>query len=534
VKVVYDKVTDRGDRRVRSWLKLATAAAILGVPQARAAEQTLRVIAHADLKVLDTTANTTYITNRYGYLVYDTLFGLNSKLEPQPQMVDTWSVSADALTWTFVLRPGQTFHDGAAVTAADCIASLKRWMVRDAMGQILASRIASFEAVDTSKFKMNLTEPYALVLETFGRWGVPPFMMPEKVASAPIAEQVTSSIGSGPFIMKRDEWRPGSKVVYIRNPNYVPRKEPPDYMAGGKVAKLDRVEWHYITDANTALSALMTGEMDYYELPPLDFIGLLKDNPEITVRIIDKLGVQQFIRPNSLFPPFDNFKARQALLYLASQEEYNQAVVGNPDLYMKFCGALFMCGSDNDTDAGAVKTPDIAKAKALLTEAGYKGEKLVVLQPTDRPPYNAATMVMVEKLRAAGVNVDLQPADWSTISIRRARKDPPDKGGWNIVITGHGGPDAANPISNYWIGSNCDKANIGWACDPKLQALISAWSHEPDRAKRRALIPALQEQAYTSVPYAPMGQFFQPIAYRKNVTGVLEAGMPVYWNVEKK
>ncbi len=519
---------------MRSWLKLATAAAILGLSQAQAADKTLRVVAHADLKVLDTTANTTYITNRYGYLVYDNLFGLDSKLVPQPQMVESWTVSDDRLTWTFTLRPGQTFHDGAPVTGADCIASLKRWMARDAMGQILGARVAAFESVSASTFKMVLTEPYALVLETFGRWGVPPFMMPEKVASQPMNEQVTSSIGSGPFIMKRDEWRPGSKVVYVRNPAYVPRKEAPDYMSGGKVAKLDRVEWHYITDANTALSALMTGEMDYYELPPLDFVALMKDNPELVVRVIDKLGVQQFMRPNSLHPPFDNFKARQALLYLASQEEYNQATVGNPDLYMKFCGALFMCGSDNDTDAGSVKAPDLAKAKALLAEAGYKGEKIVVLQPTDRAPYNAVTMVAVEKLRAIGVNVDLQPSDWSTISIRRARKDPPDKGGWNIVVTGHGGPDAANPISNYWVGSNCEKANIGWACDPVLQDLIAGWAKEPDRAKRRALIPALQERAFVSVPYAPTGQFFQPIAYRKNVTGVLEAGMPVYWNIEKK
>src|SRR4051794_30137738 len=147
--------------------------------------------------------------------------------------------------------------------------------------------------------------------------------------------------------------------------------------------------------------------MDYYELPPLDFVGLLKDNPDIKLMVVDPLGVEQHIRPNSLYPPFNNYKARQALLYLASQEEYNQAVVGNPDLYLKFCGAFFMCGSENETEAGAVKRPDRAKAKALLAESGYKGEPVVVLQPTDRPPYLAATMVMVEKLRAIGVKVDL-------------------------------------------------------------------------------------------------------------------------------
>jgi len=507
---------------------------LLGLGQAQAADKTLRVIAHADLKVLDTTANTTYITNRYGYVVYDTLFGLNGKYEPQPQMVDSWTVSDDRLQWTFKLRPGLKFHDGADVTAADCIASIKRWMVRDAMGQTLAPAVASFEVVDPSTFRMVLSRPYPLVLEALGKPGTPAYVMPERIAGKPISEMITESIGSGPFIMQRDQWRPGNKVVFVKYPAYVPRKEPAEYMAGGKVVHLDRLEWVYLPDANTALNALLGGEMDYFELPPLDFVGLLKDNPDIKLMVVDPLGVEQHIRPNSLYPPFNNYKARQALLYLASQEEYNQAVVGNPDLYLKFCGAFFMCGSENETEVGAVKRPDLANAKALLAESGYKGEPVVVLQPTDRPPYMAATMVMVEKLRAIGVNVDMQAADWSTISIRRSRRDPPDKGGWNIFITGHGGTDATTPVSNFWLGSGCEKANAGWPCDPRLQELIAAWGAEPDRAKRRAMIETIQLRAYESVPYVPMGQFFQPIAFRKNVTGVLPAGMPVYWNVDKK
>jgi peptide/nickel transport system substrate-binding protein len=498
------------------------------------AEKTLKAVVHADLKVLDPTWNTTYITNRYGYVVYDTLFAFNSKFEPKPQMVDRWSVSDDRLIWTFTLRPGLKFHDGGPVGAADCIASLKRWMVHDPMGQQLASHMAEMTVVDPSTFRMQLKEPFALVLETLGRPGTPAYIYPERIAGVPVTEQITQSIGSGPFMMKRDEWRPGSKVVFVKNPDYIPRSEPPDYMSGGKIPKLDRIEWLYIPDANTAMSALMTGEIDYYEMPPLDFIALFKENPDIKVLVADPLGVQQIIRPNSSFPPFNNYKAREALLYLASQEEYNQAVVGNPELYMKFCGAYFMCGSDNESDAGAVHQPDLAKAKALLAEAGYKGEPIVVLQPTDRPQYAATITVMVEKLRSIGVNVDLQSADWSTISIRRAKKDPLDKGGWNLFVTGHGGPDAATPISNLWFNSGCDKANAGWPCDPTLQQMIIDWAQEPDRAKRHAMIDGIQTRAYESVPYVPTGQFFQPIAYRKNVSGLLAAGMPVYWNIDKQ
>jgi peptide/nickel transport system substrate-binding protein len=201
---------------------------------------------------------------------------------------------------------------------------------------------------------------------------------------------------------------------------------------------------------------------------------------------------------------------------------------------MKFCGAYFMCGSDNETKAGAILKPDLAKAKALLAEAGYKGERVVVLQPTDRPQYAATVTVMVEKLRAIGVNVDMQAADWSTISIRRAKKDPLDKGGWNLFVTGHGGVDASTPLSNVWFNSACDKANAGWACDPVLRQMSEAWATEPDRAKRRGMIDAIQTRAYESVPYVTTGQFTQPIAHRKNVSGLVAAGMPVYWNIDKK
>ena len=521
---------------MRRTFRHAAIAALFGtiLTQPAAAEKVLHAVVHADLKILDTSWNTTYITNRYGYVVYDTLFALDSKFTPQPQMVESWTVSDDRLSWTFKLRPGLAFHDGQAVTAADCVASLKRWMTRDVMGQQLAQSLATLEVVDPASFRLALKEPFALVLETLAKPTSAPFMMPERIAITPSTEQITTSIGSGPFIMQRDKWRPGDKVVFTRNPNYVPRKEPPDYLSGGKVVKLDRLEWLYIPDANTALSAMMTGEVDYFEMPPLDFISIMKETPDIKVVEIDKLGGMALIRPNSSQPPFNDYKARQALVHMVNQSQYMQAAVGNPELFLPYCGAFFLCNSANETDAGAVRKPDLARAKALLKEAGYNGEKIVVLQPTDRPQYAALTTVLISELRSIGVNVDVQAADWSTISIRRAKKDPIDKGGWNLVITSQIGPDVTTPVTDVWFNSTCERANIGWPCDPTLQALVSRWTREPDAAKRRALIPEIQERAYVSVPFVPIGQFFQPIAVRKNITGVVAAGLPVYWGIDKE
>jgi peptide/nickel transport system substrate-binding protein len=489
------------------------AAGIASSP-ASASDKTLRAVVNADLKIVDPTWSTAYVTIRHGYLVYDTLFALNAKYEPKPQMVDTFTVSPDSLTYEF-----------------------KRWAVRNAMGQQITRALDAYEIVDPLTFRIKLKQPFGLVLEALGGAEQPAFMMPKRIAEIPSDKQITDPIGSGPFVFKKDEWKPGNKTVYVRNADYIPRKEPADYLAGGKVAKLDRVEWLYINDSNTTLSALQAGEIDYFEAPPLEFVDILQRSKDIKVLKIDKLGVTMLLRPNSMNPPFDNYKARQALLYLVNQDQTMQAVAGHPDMYMKFCPTYFMCNSANETDAGAEALKggqNIAKARELLKEAGYKGEKIVALFPTDRPQYAAAFTVMIEALRKAGVNLDVQSLDWATITARRTKQDPVDKGGWSLLVTSAGGPDVAAPLSNIWFVSTCKQANVGWACDDELTKMIESWSREPDGKKRRAMIDGIQKRGFESVPYVPLGQYFQPIAFRSNITGVLESGVPVYWNIEKK
>jgi len=524
------------------WLGLAAGAALCvatlaGPAPAMAQDRsTLRVVVHANLQILDPVWTTAYITNRHSYLIYDTLYALNSRFEPQPQMVERHEVSEDGLTWRFRLRDGLKFHDGQPVRAADVVASLQRWGRRDPMGQRLMNLTSSVDVIDDRTFALTLRERYGLVLDTLGKAATPLFIMPERVARTDANTQINETVGSGPFIFVRDEWRPGNRVVYRRNPDYVPRSEPADYLSGGKRALVDRIEWLYIPDQNTTLAALNAGEIDYFEAPPLDFIGVLERNPNIRIVNIDPLGTQGIIRPNHLHPPFNDPRARQAIAHLVRQEDYMRVVVGNPKLYMPFCGAFFMCGSGNDTEVGSepFRQPDLDRARQLLREAGYNGEPIVVLQPTDRPQYNAAVMVLVQSLRRAGVNVDAQPADWSTILSRRARKDPPDQGGYHLFVTTHGGPNTAMPVSNVWFNSRCERANPGWACDKELDAMVEEWARESDMEKRRGILERIHRRAWESLPYIPWGQYTQPVAVRTNVHGVLAAGLPVYWNIEKR
>jgi peptide/nickel transport system substrate-binding protein len=520
----------------RSTLTAAGLALAMGAGAA-SAESVLRVAPHADLKNIDPIWTTAYITRNHGYLIYDTLFAQDSNLAPQPQMVSDYSVSDDGLEWTFTLRDGLTWHNGEPVTAEDCVLSLQRWSKRDGMGQKLFDFIDKIEAVDGKTFKMTLKQKYGLVLDSIGKISSnTPFMMPKAHASMDAFKQIPNDpIGSGPFKFVKDEWVPGSKVVYTKNPDYKPRAGEASYAAGGKSAKVDRVEWLYIPDAQTTLNALANGEIDYWEAPPPDMIAQLKASEGVKVELIDPLGAQGWLRLNHQLPPFDNVKARQAIQWMVNQEDYLRVIAGDPELY-KVCRAYFICGSPNATDAGSEGLKqDFEKAKALLKEAGYNGEKIVLMQSTDIPVLNNAATVTTQLLRQIGMNVEVQAMDWSTLTSRRAIKEPLDKGGWNIFHTYATGADAASPVSNIGISGGCvERAWFGWPCDEKIEELRNAFALETDPKKRHEIVEELQRQIYKTVPNILYGQFFQPVAYSDKLSGVLVSPVPFFWNIEKK
>jgi peptide/nickel transport system substrate-binding protein len=501
------------------------------------AQDTLRAVVYADLKILDPRVSNSWITVRHCYLICDTLFGMDSQLRPQPQMVETYTVDDAGLNYSFTLRQGLLFHDGAPVLASDAAASLQRWMNGNNNGKQLGQFVDSVKVVDDRTFTMALNQPYGLVLEALSRPSDPPFVFPERIISAvKEGEQMTETIGSGPFVFDRDAWKPGNEVVYHRNPAYVPRSEPADFMSGGKVANLETVIWRTMPDANTAFSALQAGEVDYYEVPPLDFVALAEQSPDLQVQLIDSIGLHAFIRPNFLQPPFSDVRARQALAHLIDQNNFMRAAVGNPKLFSE-CHAYFMCGGPNETDIGAdpYKTPDVEKAKALMKEAGYNGEKLVLMTPTNAelPVVYALAQYLEQVMKQAGMEVELVVMDWATFVTRRANKGPVAAGGWNLFVSIEGGPDPAIPVTNYWFNSRCGVSAQGWPCDEKLEELLNAYSLERDPDKRHALVEQIQTRAYEYLPQILLGQYLQPVITRKNVEGVLAASQAVYWNIRK-
>src|SRR5918999_815175 len=520
-------------------LGLAAAVALAALAGAPAAAQqtTLKFIPEVDLRSLDPIWTTAYITRNHGYMVYDTLFAVNDNFEPQPQMVDTWRLSADKLTYTFTLRAGLTFHDGQPVRSADCIASIERWAKRDVLGQKLAEVTDKWTAADDRTFELKLKKPFALVPDALGKLSSNvPFIMPERLAKTDAFEQVTEAIGSGPFKFVKEEWVPGNKVVYTKNSDYIPRSEPPSWAAGGKVVKVDRVEWLYLPDPATAAAALNNGEVDWWQMVPPDLVPLLAKNKDIKVENTDPLGSMGLIRFNHVLPPFNNVKLRQALLPLVNQQDYLLAIAGDPK-NGQLCASYFTCGAPMSSTAGSEALTgkrDLAKAKKLVQEAGYKGERIIVLSATDQSIVHSQALVTLELLRALGLNAELAASDWGTLITRRSSKEPLDRGGWSIFHTWWVGPDFASPAYNAAIRGAGDKAWFGWPNDRKMEELRDAWFEAQDAASQKALAEAMQRRAWETVPYIPTAQFISPTAYRSNVSGMLISPVAFLWNVEKK
>jgi len=503
-----------------------------------ASAQTVRAVMQAEVKFLDPQSTTADITQVHGYLVYDTLFALDAKGMPQPQMVDTYRLSADKLTYTFTLRDGLKWHDGEKVTAKDCVASLARWSKRDPMGLLIAAVQKELTAVDDRTFKWVLGKPFPKMLLALGKNNTPcAFMMPERLAKTDAFQQITEYVGSGPMKFAKGEWVPGAKAVFERFADYVPRSEPSNWLSGGKKMYVDRVEWVIMPDAATASAALQNGEIDWWEIASTDLAPILKKNKNVKLDIADPLGNIGSFRFNHLHPPFNNVKARLAVLTALSQEDYMRAVIGDDTNLWKTLPSFFTPGTPLYTEEGGdiLKGPrNIDAAKKLLAEAGYKGEPITCVVAQDQPLLKPMGEVTADLLKKIGMTVDFVATDWGTVGSRRAKKEPPGAaGGWHMFHTWHAGADCVNPASYTAIRANGDKAWFGWPNIPTIEKEVEAWFEAKSLDEEKAAIVRLNKEAFANAVYAPTGFFQIYQAWRTNVTGIVKGPLPFFWDVKK-
>lgn len=509
--------------------------ASLHAPFALSAEKTLHAVMSSSLRVLDPIATTAQITRNHGFMIYDTLISMDEHFVPKPQMAD-WTISPDGLTYTFKLRDGLLWHDGKPVTAADCVASLKRWAHYDVGGKLMMQYTASLAASDEHTIVLTLAKPFGYVLPLLAKpSSVAAFMMPERVANIPEGKMITDYTGSGPYKFVASEFDPGNKVVYEKFKEYVPRKEAPSGTAGGKVVNVDRVEWINMPDRMTAINALSSGDIDFIEQLPIDLLPMVEADDNLKTGVLSDLGSMTGGRMNFLYPPFDNPDIRRAAMLALNQKDVLDALVGNPK-YFRQCASVFACGTELETEAGGeslLKGNGMEEAKALLKKAKYDGTPVVIMQPTDVPSQAPQPVVAAQALRNAGFKVDLQPMDWQTLVSRRANQNPPAQGGWNLFFTYWNVQTIWNPVVNPMLDGGGKKAWFGWPTDPQMDELRVAFATATDPVKQKDIAVQIQKRAMDQVSYIPLGQYHDVSAWNAHVNGLLPGPSTVFWNVKK-
>ncbi len=500
-----------------------------------AAATTLRFVPQIDLAFLDPHWTTASVTRNHGHMVFDTLFGCDNAYRASPQMLEGCTTEPDGLLWRLVLRPGLIWHDGERVLARDCVASIRRWAKRDAFGGTLMRATAELSAPDDRTIQFRLNKPFPLLPDALAKPAAyMPAMMPERLALTDPATQVTEMVGSGPFRYVVGERVQGSRNVYARFDGYRPREGGrTEWFSGPKVVHYDRVEWTTIPDGATAAAALQAGEQDWWEQATPDLLPLLRRAKGVGVEVLDPSGTIGMMRPNHLQPPFDNPAIRRALLHAIDQPSMMQAVVGSdPGLSTTPVG-VFMPGGPMASDAGlnlvGDQRGDLSAAAASLKAAGYAGEPVELLVPTDYLHMRLMGEVFADTMRRAGMTVNYVATDWATMLQRRTNKGPVGRGGWSGFITSWTGSDWLNPATHISLRGNGEAGYPGWSTSPRIEALIQAWYDAPDLPARQAICRDIQAQCMQDVPFFPLGQFAQTTAHR-GITGVLK-GFPTFWNV---
>jgi peptide/nickel transport system substrate-binding protein len=514
---------------------LAGSAAALAAPRiGRAADGgVLKVIPEGDLPVVDPVWTTATVAHRHGFMVFDTLYGQDADFNMQPQMVDAHVVENDGKLWTITLRDGLKFHDGEPVRARDVVPSIRRFAARDAYGRSLMDATDELSVVSDKVFRFRLKKRFPRLPNALGKTATPmPAMMPERLALTDPDKQIPEVIGSGPFRFNAKERVPGSLVVYEKFEGYVPRPDgPATFTAGPKIVHFDRVEWHVVPDKATAANALINGEVEWWQNPDNDLLNMLRNTGKLTIEVLDPAGGIAILRFNQLYPPFDNAAIRRALLGTIDQEEYMLAASGEDRSLFKTGVSVFSPGTPMDSKLGLeaiANKPDFSRVKRALAEAGYKGERVVILGASDYPQTNALALLGADALSKAGMTVDFQAEDWGTTVQRRASRQPPDKGGWNIFPTTLNGPNTFDPAGHLGIRGNGKDAWFGWPNAPRLEELRAAWFDADTIEEQKRICQDIQRQFFIDVPYMPLGCVYGPTAYSKRLTGVRTGFMQLY------
>ncbi len=478
---------------------------------------TLKVTSQSSIANLDPLYVAAFVTVHIASHNYESLFGLDETLNPQLQMAEKWNVSSDGLTYTMNLRDGLTFHNGKQVTTDDVLASFNRWLPsqRGKLWSRFASEVPATK-IDDSTFEFNFDQTFGLVLPVLARPAGGVQIWPAPQASKPWNEPMDGWIGTGPY--KFEDWEQGNRMIFTRFDSYNSRSEPGSFFAGGKKAYLDRIEWLEIPDEETKIAGIETGEWDIVDYAGLDFFQRLDSNPDIGV-MISTPGNQSSITMQSNVFPTDNKLVRQAIGAAINAEDH-MASLGDPALWM-LCPAVFFCGTPLESDVSAefYNENNPERAKELLAQAGYNGEPIVIMNPTDYPQLTPLGFVLKPQLEKAGFNVEMPTMDWASIVGKLREKD------WNMFTNFCASWFCGDPLLHFIVSEGHYMGG-----NPDLVQLQLDFAMEQDAGKQMEIVEEIQRVWYDNQHFVILGQWFPIYPHRTYVRNFRPTFVPIYYN----
>jgi len=490
----------------------------------------LRFVPPIDPSSLDPLVKASVANTEAALMVFDTLYGLDASLTPQPQMVDRHEQSDDRLIWRFTLREGLRFHDGAPVRAQDAVASIGRWAQRAPLGVRMKTQLNEMRVIDDRQFEIRLKRPCPQLLYGLGR-RTDCVIRPERVAAhADAFTDAKEYTGSGPYAFLPDEWMAGAHLAFRRNEHYVPRTEQPSLWAGGKVANFERVEWTILPDPVTAVGALAKGEVDWLDISLPDYVPQLRQTASVTVEQLNPFGVWAELQFNVKAPPFDNPALRRAMLPAVNQSEFIQAVVGAQTDLMRVGVGLFLAESPFQSRAGmeVLTGPrDLDLARRLLKASGYTGAPIAQLAATDSPRISALSLVAQQMMVGIGLNVDFQAMDYGTLLSRINKGGQAGSENWHCFCDTWTGTAVLDPGSHFPLFGPVPDP------DPQMKTLRDAWFDAPDLAAQKTIPDQMQLRAFEDPPFLPLGEYFNLSAYRTGLSAFVHSDSALFWNVRR-
>lgn len=500
------------------YIMLAVAAliaiAVLALPPALSAPAptpvrggTLRVALIGELPTIDWQFGTAAITSGFvASHIFEGLFAIDGKLQTKPMLAEGFTVSGDRRTYTITLRRGVMFHHGREMTAEDVVASLNRWGRLSTNGRVVYQSVGSVTAPNPTTVVIKLTEAYAPLITVLG-WPVQAAVIyPKEVVEESPTTPVRRFIGTGPY--RLTEHVRDRHYRLDRFDQYSARSEQPDGMSGRKNAYLDTILFLPVTDPAVRIAGLQRGDFHQVQAIPSDEYDRLRAVPNI-VPWIDPLPWWLGIKFNFRQPLFQERKLRQAFNLALNKAEIMRGTMG-PQQFWRIDPGLSVKEQPLWTEAGKENyaRQDLARARQLLQEAGYRGQPIRWMSTMAVPPYGVSAQIAKSMLERAGFVVDLQMMDFGTLQARSFQSE-----GWDVFSGGVfpvADPSFLWPILPTWAG---------WYEDTKMAAMMKLMGRHNDVKVRGQIWQRAQEYFYEDLPAVKFGDYFWFHPHRSEVRG---------------